>query len=49
MKKLYIILIAALLLTLAACLTACSTMLFHAPQAGQRPAHLGVSLPHSVQ
>ena len=30
-------------------LSACSTMLFHAPQAGQRPAHLGVSLPHSVQ
>ena len=27
----------------------CSTMVFHAPQAGHRPAHLGVSLPHSVQ
>ena len=30
-------------------LSVCSTILFHAPQAGQRPAHLGVSLPHSVQ
>ena len=29
--------------------TACSTSVFHAPQLGQRPAHLGVSLPHSVQ
>ena len=28
---------------------ACSTMEFHAPQAGQRPAHFAVSLPHSVQ
>lgn len=27
----------------------CSTMVFHAPQAGHFPAHLGVSLPHSVQ
>ncbi len=26
-----------------------STTVFHAPQAGQRPAHFGVSLPHSVQ
>ena len=30
-------------------LSVCSTMVFHAPQAGQRPDHLGVSLPHSVQ
>ena len=28
---------------------ACSKMEFHAPQAGQRPAHFAVSLPHSVQ
>ena len=27
----------------------CSTMVFHAPQAMHLPAHLGVSLPHSVQ
>ena len=26
-----------------------STMVFHAPQAGHLPCHLGVSLPHSVQ
>ena len=26
-----------------------STMVFQAPQAGHRPCHLGVSLPHSVQ
>ena len=28
---------------------ACSTLEFHAPPAGQRPAHFAVSLPHSVQ
>ena len=28
---------------------ACSTMEFHAPQAGHLPAHFAVSLPHSVQ
>ena len=28
---------------------ACSTMEFHAPQTVQRPDHLGLSLPHSVQ
>ena len=27
----------------------CSTTVFHAPQAGHFPTHLGVSLPHSVQ
>ena len=27
----------------------CSTMVFHALQAGHWPAHLGSSLPHSVQ
>ena len=27
----------------------CSTMVFQLPQAGQRPCHLGNSLPHSVQ
>ena len=27
----------------------CSTMVFHSPQAGQRPAHFGVSLPQAVQ
>ena len=27
----------------------CSTMEFHAPHTAQRPAHLGLSLPHSVQ
>ena len=26
-----------------------STIVFHAPQAGQRPAHLGESAPHSLQ
>ena len=26
-----------------------STTVVHAPQAGQRPAHFGVSFPHSVQ
>ena len=34
---------------LAVSLTLCSTSVFHAPQLGQRPAHFGVSLPHSVQ
>ena len=28
---------------------ACSTMEFHAPHTVQRPDHLGLSLPHSVQ
>ena len=27
----------------------CSTMVFHSPQAGQRPIHFGLSLPHEVQ
>gem|GEM_PF-2737910 len=27
----------------------CSTIVFHSPQAGQRPIHLGLSLPHEVQ
>ena len=33
----------------AAGFSVCSSRVFQAPQAGQRPCHLGVSFPHSVQ
>ena len=29
--------------------TVSSTIVFHSPQAGQRPIHLGASFPHEVQ
>jgi hypothetical protein len=29
--------------------TVSSTIVFHSPQAGQRPIHLGLSLPHALQ